>query len=47
MMSINLEDIAILSIRGVDYHFVINGISKYEAINLLPNADLSKKSDSS
>ena len=33
MMSMNLNNIAILNIHGVDYRFVINGISKSEAIN--------------
>ena len=40
MMSINLNDIAIRNIRGVNYCRVINGISKSEAVNLLQNADL-------
>ena len=30
-MSMNLSDIAILNIKGVDYHFIISGISKSEA----------------
>ena len=40
MMSINLNDIAILNICGVDYRCIINRISKREAVNLLRNADL-------
>ena len=34
MMSINLSDIAILNIRGADYHWIVSLISKNEAINL-------------
>ena len=45
MVSINLNNIAILNNHGVDYCCIINGISKCEAIYLLENADLSKKSD--
>ena len=44
MMSVNPSDIAILNIIGSDYHCVISMISKNEAINLLPNADLMGKS---
>ena len=40
MMSINLNDLAILNIHSVDYRFIINKISKSEAVNLLQNADL-------
>ena len=43
-MSINLSDIAILSIKGSDYHFIINLISINETINLMQNADLTEKS---
>ena len=39
-MPINLNDIAILNIRGVGYRCIINEISKSDAINLLQNADL-------
>ena len=42
-MSINLNDIAILNICSVDYPCIINGIEKSEAINLLQNADFTKK----
>ena len=44
MMSINLSDIGILNIKGSDYHFIINLISKNEAIKLMQNADLTEKS---
>ena len=43
MMFMNLSDIAILNIEGSDYHCVISLISKNEAINLMQNADLTKK----
>ena len=43
-MSVNLSDIAILNIKGSDYCCVIGLISKNEAIKLLKNADLTKKS---
>ena len=43
MLSINLSDIPILNIHGVNYRLIISGISKSEAINLIQNIDLSKK----
>ena len=43
MMSMYPKDIAIFNIRGVDYHCIINGINKSQAVNLLQNADLHKK----
>ena len=43
-MSANLSDIAILNIKGSDYHCIISFISKNEAINLMQNADLTEKS---
>ena len=42
-MSVNLSDIAILSIKGADYCCIISGISKSETINLMQNAALTKK----
>ena len=45
MMSMNLNDIAISNIHGVNYRCIINGISKSEAVNLLQNTNLSKKVD--
>ena len=45
MMSMNLNDIAISNIYGVNYRCIINGISKSEAVNLLQNTNLSKKVD--
>ena len=44
MMSINLSDIAILNKKGSDYRCIISLISKNEAIKLMQNADLTKKS---
>ena len=43
MKSINLSNIAILNIKGSDYHCIITLISKNEPINLLQNVDLAKK----
>ena len=39
----NLEYIAILNIKGYDYGCIISLISKYEAINLMQNVELTKK----
>ena len=39
----NLNDIAILNIKGSDYRCIISLISKNEAINLLQNADLTEE----
>ena len=44
MMSMNLNDIAILNIHGGDYRCIICGISKSEVVNLLQIAGLNKKS---
>ena len=43
IMSIGFNDIAILSINGADSHYIINGISEKDALNLLKNADLTNK----
>ena len=45
MMSINLSDIAILNIKGSDHRCIISRISKNEVINLMKNADLTKKTE--
>ena len=42
-MSINLSDFAISNIKGSDYCYTINLISKNEAIKLMQNADLTEK----
>ena len=39
----NLSDIAILNIKGSNYHCIISLISKNEALKLIQNADLTKK----
>ena len=44
MISMNLNDIAILKIKNADYRCIVSGISKSEAIKLLQNIDLSEKS---
>ena len=45
MVSIKLSDIAILQIKDSDYCCIISLISKNEAINLIQNADLTKKAE--
>ena len=42
-MSMNVNDIAILNVHGVNYHCIINGIIKCETINLLKNVDINQK----
>ena len=37
VLCLNISDIAIITIKGVDYRCIIHGISKSEAINLLEN----------
>ena len=44
MMPINLSNIAILNIKGSDYCCIISLISKNEAIKLMQDANLTKKS---
>ena len=46
MMSMNHNDIAILNIKGSDYHCIITGISKREAVKLLQIIDLTEKKGS-
>ena len=46
MMSINLNNIAILNIRSAVYCWIINIISESEAINLLEKVNVGKKSGS-
>ena len=45
MISINLSDIFILSIKESDYCCIIGLISKNKAIKLLQNADLTEKTE--
>ena len=40
LMSMNLNDIAILNVRSIDYCCIINGISKSEPMGLLRNSSL-------
>ena len=40
MLSVNISDIAIVTIKNVDYRCIIHNISKFEAINLLENSVL-------
>ena len=42
-----ISDIAILNINGSDYRCIISLITKNEAINLMQNAYLTKKSGAS
>ena len=44
MMSVNLNDIAVLNIKGSDYRYIIGLIRKNETINLLQNTELTEKS---
>ena len=43
MIPMNLNDIAILNIKGSDFCCIIRGISKSEVIKLMQNTDLTKK----
>ena len=43
VMSLNLSNAAFLSIRSCDYGYIISGISKSKAINLLQYINLTKK----
>ena len=40
----NINDIAILNLKGFCYRCIIIGISKNKAINLMPNVDLTERS---
>ena len=42
-ISRNLDDIAILSINGIDFKCIISGISKSEAVKVLQNVDFNEK----
>ena len=43
MMSMILSDNAILNIKVSDYHCIISGISKNEAINVMEKIDFTEK----
>ena len=45
MMSMNLSDVAILNIKSSDYCCISSRISKNMAVNLMQNADLTKKAE--
>ena len=47
MIPMNLSDFAIPNIYGLDYHCIIRGISKCEAINLMQKINLIEKSRTS
>ena len=38
ILSVNISDIAIITIKNVYYHCIIHNISKSEAINLLKSS---------
>ena len=40
MLSVNISDIAIITVKNVDYCYIILNISKSEAINLLKDSFL-------
>ena len=40
MLSVNISNIAIITIKNVDYHCIIHNINKSEAINLLEKSVL-------
>ena len=40
MLSVNISDIAIITVKNVDYRCIIHNIHKSEAINLLINSVL-------
>ena len=44
MISMNLNDITIINVKGSDYHCIISLISKNKDIKLMQNNDLTKKS---
>ena len=45
MMSINLNDVAILNIKGSDDRCIISGLIKNDAVNLMQNTDLTEKAE--
>ena len=40
MLSLNIRDTTVITVKNVDYHCIIHNISKSEAINLLENSVL-------
>ena len=45
MISINLNDVDILNIKGSNYCYIISLISRTEAIKLFQNTNLTDKSE--
>ena len=43
MMAFELENIAILNIKGIDYRCVIRNMTRNDAINRLNNSELDDK----
>ena len=39
MLTVNISDIAIITVKNTDYHCIVHNISKFEAINLLENSN--------
>ena len=40
ILCLNISNLAIITVKGIDYRCITNGISKSEAINLLENSVL-------
>ena len=40
MLSVNISNIAIITVKNVDYHCIIHNISRSETIHLLKNTVL-------
>ena len=38
MLSVNISDITIITVKNVDHHCIIHNINKSDAINLLENS---------
>ena len=45
MLCIDISDIALMTVKNVDYRCIIHNISKSEAINLLENSVLEDRGD--
>ena len=43
MLSVNISDVAIITVKNVDYYCIIHNISKSEAINILEKAVLENR----
>ena len=39
MLSVNISDFAIITVKNIDYRCSVHNISKFEAINLLENSN--------